>query len=75
MTNGKGIYYQCGAFKDPANAEKLRAKLQAAGLPVKIVEAGALRRVVAGPFAAGAAEAARARLQAAGVDKPFAIKS
>lgn len=55
---------QVGVFNNLANAEELRAKIEAANIPVQI-EA----RVQVGPFATKAeAEAARTKLTALGVD-------
>ncbi|MBS1303343.1 SPOR domain-containing protein [Loktanella sp. SALINAS62] len=44
-------YVQVGSFGDPANAERLIARLQAAGLPVASGRSGGLKVIAAGPFA------------------------
>ena len=44
-------YVQVGSFADPANASRLIARLQAAGLPAASGRSGGLKVVAAGPFA------------------------
>ena len=44
-------YVQVGSFADHANAQRLGQRLMAAGLPVGLANAGALKVVLAGPFA------------------------
>ena len=41
---------QVGSFGDPANAARLIARLQAAGLPVASAKSGNLKVIAAGPF-------------------------
>ena len=43
-------YVQVGSFGDPANAARLIARLQAAGLPVASAKSGNLKVIAAGPF-------------------------
>ena len=43
-------YVQVGSFGDPANAARLIARLQAAGLPVASARSGSLKVIAAGPF-------------------------
>ncbi|MBU2360847.1 MAG: SPOR domain-containing protein, partial [Alphaproteobacteria bacterium] len=43
-------YVQVGSFGDPANAARLIARLQAAGLPVASAKSGGLKTIAAGPF-------------------------
>lgn len=43
-------YVQVGSFADPANAARLIARLQAAGLPVASAKSGGLKTIAAGPF-------------------------
>ena len=43
-------YVQVGSFGDPANAARLIARLQAAGLPVASAKSGSLKVIAAGPF-------------------------
>lgn len=53
-----GLTIQVGSFGDPANAQKVLARLAAMGLPVSVNPAGkALQSVTAGPFASAAAAA------------------
>lgn len=60
---------QLGVFNTVANAEKLRQKMQAQGVPV-VVEA----RVHVGPFATRAeAEEARAKLKALGIEESVLV--
>lgn len=60
---------QLGVFNTVANAEKLRQKMQAQGVPV-VVEA----RVHVGPFATRAeADEARAKLKALGVEESVLV--
>ena len=47
-------YVQVGSFADPANASRLIARLQAAGLPAASGRSGGLKVVAAGPFASAA---------------------
>ena len=48
-----GATVQVGSFAVPANATRLRARLQHAGLPARIHSARGLHVVTVGPFAAG----------------------
>lgn len=43
-------YVQVGSFGEPANAARLIARLQAAGLPVASAKSGGLKVIAAGPF-------------------------
>ncbi|WP_143057977.1 SPOR domain-containing protein [Loktanella fryxellensis] len=43
-------YVQVGSFGDPANAARLIARLQAAGLPVASAQSGGVKVIAAGPF-------------------------
>ncbi|MCF7701051.1 SPOR domain-containing protein [Loktanella sp. M215] len=43
-------YVQVGSFGDPANAARLIARLQAAGLPVASARSGGQKTIAAGPF-------------------------
>ncbi len=43
-------YVQVGSFGDPANAARLIARLQAAGLPVASAKSESLKVIAAGPF-------------------------
>ena len=47
-------YVQVGSFGDPANAARLIARLQAAGLPVASARSGGLKVIAAGPFRSAA---------------------
>lgn len=61
---------QVGVFSNPANAEELVTKLQAAGIPVHVET-----RVQVGPFASRAeVDAARAKLRAMGIDDGLLVK-
>lgn len=54
-----GLIIQVGSFGNPANAQKVVARLTAMGLPVSVSSAGkVLQSVSAGPFASSAAAAA-----------------
>lgn len=46
-------YVQVGSFGDPANAARLIARLQAAGLPVASAQSGGVKVIAAGPFRSG----------------------
>ncbi len=69
-------FVQVGAFAQEANADKVRAKVQAAGLPstaqVSDTQAGQLIRVRAGPFESKA-EAERAALRIKALDLPAVL--
>lgn len=43
-------YVQVGSFADPANAARLIARLQAAGMPVASAKSGGTKTIAAGPF-------------------------
>ncbi|WP_386680678.1 SPOR domain-containing protein [Loktanella sp. R86503] len=43
-------YVQVGSFGDPANAARLIARLQGAGLPVASAKSGSIKVIAAGPF-------------------------
>jgi hypothetical protein len=47
-------YVQVGSFGDPANAARLIARLQAAGLPVASAKSGSVKVIAAGPFRSAA---------------------
>lgn len=70
---GKGsLMVQAGAFKTPAQAQKVQKQLQSMGLSARISEVktdkGTLLRVQAGPFAdRAAAEAAAAKMKNSGL--------
>jgi cell division protein FtsN len=67
--SAKQFALQLGVFSNFANAEELRGKLEAAGIPTT-VEA----RVRAGPFATrGEADNARAKLRALGIDESIMV--
>ena len=60
---------QVGVFNNVANAEELRAKIESAGLPVRIET-----RVQVGPFASRQeVEQARAKLTALGIDESLVV--
>lgn len=64
-----GFGLQLGVFRDPGNAEELRAKLEQNGIPA-FIEA----RVQAGPFASRAeADLARGKLKALGITEGLLI--
>ncbi len=48
--SGGHRYVQVGSFGDPANAARLIARLQAAGMPVASAQSGGLKVIAAGPF-------------------------
>lgn len=66
------MFVQVGAFGEPANADRARARLAAAGLPVAEGKGKGLRVIYAGPFASGAeAQAAVAAARRAGFGDAF----
>ncbi len=67
-----GRVVQVGSFSVPANATRLRARLQQAGLPARIHVSRGLHVVTAGPFAASQdAQSALARVRGMGFSDAF----
>ncbi len=70
VEGAKRFLVQVGVFSNHANAEELRGKLQAAGIPAQIES-----RVQVGPFATRAeADAARAKLKGMGIDDGLLVR-